>query len=184
MCRINRATGVAVKILVRSVLIVGAVASFAACQSANDPAPTPQTPSAVTDAPEADRERLLTRVNEYWQARIQRNMKTAFQYELPTRREQLGEEAYLSRVGLTVKLLEVSIVDIRPSRKETEVPILVQMKYEFSFPVPGAQPLEVDTRITDRWEKDEGIWYHVLDTKPLGTRPREEDASPGPADTL
>lgn len=184
MSRINQAIGVAVKTVVRGVLIVSATAVLAACQSTNGPAPASQTPTPVSDAPEADRERLLTRVNEYWQARIQRNMKTAFQYELPIRREQLGEEAYLSRVGLTVKLLEFSILDIRPSRKETEVPILAQLKYEFSFPAPGAQPMEVLTRITDRWEKDEGVWYHVLDTKPLATRPREEQGSSGPADTL
>jgi len=170
-----------VGILIRSALIVGALAFFAACEGANGSAPVSPIQSAVSDTPEADRERLLTRVNEYWQARVQQDMKVAFQYELPHSR-QLDEAFYVSNVGKAVKVLEFSVADFQLPLKATKAPIPLQLKYEYFFPIPGVLPMVVPTQITDSWEKDQGIWYHILDTKPLAIKPREEQTSSGPAD--
>jgi hypothetical protein len=111
-------------------------------------------------------------------------MKVAFQYELPARRQKLGEDAYMSQVGSTVKILEFSIIDFQVPPEATEAPISLRLKYEYLFPVPGAQPMQVPTQITDHWKKDQGVWYHVLDTNPLAIKPQEPQTSPGPADTL
>ena len=68
--------------VIRRVLVVSSVAFLAACQAMKAPPPASPTPAAVSDTPEADRARLLTRVNAYWQARMQRDLKTTSQYEL------------------------------------------------------------------------------------------------------
>lgn len=166
-----------------SILMLGAIAFFTACEGSHDSAPASQMQAAVPDTPEADRERLLTRVNEYWQARVQRDTKVAFQYELPTRRQKLDEDTY-SRARSAVKILEFSIIDLQVPLKATEVSIPLQLKYEYIFPMPGARPMEVPTQITDRWEKDQGVWYHVLDTNVIANKSQKGQTSSGSTGTL
>ena len=40
----------------------------------------------------------------------------------------------------------------------------VRIEYQYVFPVPGVKPMLVPTTIQDRWVKQDGVWYHVLDT--------------------
>jgi hypothetical protein len=150
-----------------SILILGAIASFAACQSSSGAAPASQIQSTVPDTPEADRERLLSRVKEYWQARIQHDTKATFQYEHPVRRKQLGEQAYLTGMKPNITIREFSILNVENvelAPQADDASIQLQLKYEYTFPQPGAKSMLVPTQVTDYWEKDQGIWYHVLDT--------------------
>ena len=165
----HQAKHVRAKTLVRkellSIFILGAIASFSACQSSSGADPASQVQSTVPDTPEADRERLLSRVKEYWQARIQHDTKATFQYEHPVRRKQLGEQTYRTSMKPNINIREFSIlnedVELAP---QAHAEILLQLKYEYTFPQPGVKPVLVPTQATDYWEKDQGVWYHVLDT--------------------
>lgn len=159
-----RAKRKAAETFIPSIFILGAAVFFAACQGSNNSPPTSQSRSAVPDTPEADRERLLTRVREYWQSRIQHDTKTAFQYEHPVRRKQIGEEVYLASLKPNVKILEYSILDVQLSPQAQDASIPLRLWYEYTFPQPGAKSMQVPTQVTDYWEKDQGVWYHVLDT--------------------
>ena len=185
MDRVKRAKHLrSIEPFIHGVLIVGAIVFFAACEGTNDSAPAPPTQSTVPDTPEADRERLLARVKEYWQARVQPDLRAAFQYETLSRDQKMEEGFYVSNVGTSVKILEFSIIDVATPLKATETPVSLQIKYEYFFPMPGTPPMEVPTQIVDRWEKDQGVWYHILDTKPLAIKPHEERTFPAPADAL
>ena len=175
------------EIFIRNVLILSSAVLFAACQGtqdaqdANDPPPVSQTRSVAKDAPEADRERLLTRVREYWESRIQHDTKTAFQYEHPVRRKQLSEEVYLASMKPNIKILEYAILDVELPPQAHEAAIPLRLQYEYTFPQPGVKSMQVPTQVTDYWEKDQGVWYHVLDTnviprgKPYISRQERQD---------
>ena len=161
--------------LIRSVLLVSALAFLAACQAMKGPTPASPTPAAVSDTPEADRARLLTRVNAYWQARMQRDLKTTSQYELLSHRQRLNEKVYRTRLGNAFPIVGFSIMDSQVPLKATHASISLELKFESYF--FGPRPVESIIHITDRWKKDQGVWYHILDTYPPTAKPKKKQAS-------
>lgn len=162
-----QAKRVKVAVSIRGILILCAITFFAACQGMDDSAPASQPQSAIPDTPEADRERLLSRATEYWQARVRHDAPTAYQYEHPVRRKQIQERVYLAAMKPNIDILEFSIPDFELDPEAHDVSIAVQLRYEYTFPQPGVKPILVPTQVIDYWEKDQGIWYHVLDTDVL-----------------
>ena len=110
---------------------------------------------------------LQTRVEEYWQARIQGDAQRIFEYERPDQRKQLGDNIHRARFtsGLAVRTAAIADPDslqLVADAQEARVPVRIQ--YQYVFPVPGAKPMLVPTTIQDRWVKQDGVWYHTLDT--------------------
>lgn len=116
-------------------------------------------------SPEEDRLFLEQRVKEYWQARIESNPSLSFQYEHPVQQQRIGERKYNRRIGSAVRVKEFSILDVKLHPEGDKADIRLGAKYTYKFNIPGAKPLIVSTEIADYWQKEAGIWYHVLDTK-------------------
>ena len=111
---------------------------------------------------------LQTRVEEYWQARIQGDARRTLEYERPDQRERLGDNIHRARFssGLAVRTAVIADPDslqLVADAQEARVPVRIQ--YQYMFPIPGVKPMLVPTTIQDRWVKQDGVWYHALDTK-------------------
>ena len=111
---------------------------------------------------------LQTRVEEYWQARIQGDAQRTLEYERPDQRKRLGNNIHRARFasGLAVRTAAIADPDslqLAADAQEARVP--VRIEYQYMFPVPGVKPMLVPTTIQDRWVKQDGVWYHTLDTK-------------------
>ena len=111
---------------------------------------------------------LQTRVEEYWQARIQGDAQRTLEYERPDQRERLGDNIHRARFssGLAVRTAVIADPDslqLAADAQEARVPVRIQ--YQYMFPIPGTKPMLVPTTIQDRWVKQDGVWYHTLDTK-------------------
>ena len=111
---------------------------------------------------------LQTRVEEYWQARIQGDAQRTLEYERPDQRKRLGENLYRARRASRLDIRTAAIADpdslqLVADAQEARVPVRIQ--YQYVFPVPGVKPMLVPTTIQDRWVKQDGVWYHALDTK-------------------
>lgn len=154
------------KVFIRGMLVVSLATLYPACGGSNDSPPN----AAKPDVSKAD---LRTRIEEYWQARIQGNMQLAFEYEHPDQQEKLGEKIYQARVSSNVNIREFSVTDLHSLQLQAEaeeVTVPLKIKYEYMFPVQGAKPILVPTTIQDHWEKQHGVWYHVLDTQVITNR--------------
>ena len=68
------------------------------------------SPGAETRTPDLSSVGLQTRVEEYWQARIQGNTQRALQYEHPAQRDKLNEQAYRARTS-RIDIRTFSIAD-------------------------------------------------------------------------
>jgi hypothetical protein len=150
-------------VVVGGLLIVGATVSFPywsqiGREFLNRP-PSPVTPKS----PVENRALLEKRITEYWQARVKGDHDLTLPYEHPVQRKQLGN-AY-RKVGATVNIENFSLlkVEIEPDGEKAKAHIGAQ--YTHDFKIPGAGKIKVDTSFNDYWQKDEGIWYHVLDLK-------------------
>ena len=145
----------------RGVLLPGPVSPASSLSHTADTAPDTSTsdPSSVG---------LQTRVEEYWQARIQGDAQRTFEYERPDQRKRLGDNIHRARFssGLAVRTAAIADPDslqLVADAQEARVP--VRIEYQYMFPVPGVKPMLVPTTIQDRWVKQDGVWYHTLDTK-------------------
>lgn len=125
-------------------------------------------------APEAATESLQPRLEAYWQARVRNNMPLALQYEHPKQRKQLGEKISQARQRSGVNITAFSVVDpqafqLDPAAHEARVEMRIQ--YEYTFPSIADRADRADrkipasTAIVDSWRKEQGVWYHVLQTE-------------------
>jgi hypothetical protein len=62
-----------------------------------------------------------------------------------------------------VKEFTVLDLQIRPGVEVANVRL--GAKDEYDFGLPGVKPMTVSTEFTDYWQKEQGVWYHVLDLK-------------------
>ena len=122
------------------------------------------SPDAETRTPDLSSVGLQTRVEEYWQARIQGNTQRTLQYEHPEQREKLNEKTYRARTSRidirTFSIADPDSLQLPAEAQEARVPVRIQ--YQYVFPIPGAKPMLVPTTIHDRWKKQDGVWYHDL----------------------
>ena len=122
------------------------------------------SPAADTRTPDPASVGLQTRVEEYWQARIQGNTQRTLQYEHPEQRDKLDEKAYRARTSRidirTFSIADPDSLQLPAEAQEASVPVRIQ--YQYVFPIPGAKPMLVPTTIHDRWKKQHGVWYHDL----------------------
>ena len=119
-------------------------------------------------APEAATEHLQPRFEAYWQARVQRDMPRALQYEHPKQRQRLGAKISQARRRSGVTVTAFSVLDpqafqLDPTAQQARVEMRLQ--YEYTFPSMPDRAFPVSTVIADTWQKEQGVWYHVLQTE-------------------
>ena len=148
----------------RSVSPSPGVGSFAINSAVNSAFNFALSPGADTRTPDLSSVGLQTRVEEYWQARIQGNTQRTLQYEHPAQRDKLDEQAYRARTSRidirTFSIADPDSLQLPAEAQEASVPLRIQ--YQYVFPIPGVKPMLVPTTIHDRWKKQHGVWYHDL----------------------
>lgn len=109
-------------------------------------------------------ESLESRVNAYWQARIQGEAEKAFTFEVPGSEDKA---TYLKRIQTApIVYTDKTIVAITEDGNEAEVKL--QMKYLLSG---LAQP--VTSSMAEKWVKRRGQWYRQPQTDGDAGRERE-----------
>ena len=122
------------------------------------------SPGAETRTSDLSGVGLQTRVEEYWQARIQGNTQRALQYEHPEYRDKLDEQTYRARTS-RIDIRTFSIADpdsLQLPAEAQEASVALRIQYQYVFPIPGAKPMLLPTTVRDRWKKQHGVWYHDL----------------------
>ena len=122
------------------------------------------SPGADTRTPDLSGVGLQTRVEEYWQARIQGNTQRALQYEHPEYRDKLDEQAYRARTSrIAIRTFSIADPDsLQLPAEAQEASVALRIQYQYVFPIPGAKPMLLPTTVRDRWKKQHGVWYHDL----------------------
>lgn len=111
---------------------------------------------AVTASPE---QALRERVQARWDALIQRDFPTAYQFETPAYRDLYTEEDYLRGFGSTV-IWEKAAVEQLAVDEEDAASVQVQLQYTIpEYAVRGLPG--VTSRVTERWIQVDGEWWHV-----------------------
>jgi hypothetical protein len=134
-----------------------------------------RTPHTLT--PEEEFQTLEKRVQQYWQARAKEDLGAAFQFEDPVRQKRLGVNGYSRSLGRALRIESVDVlgVTICPGGELADV----RLRLQYETWVLGPKPIRNTTERTDNWQKLDGMWYHVLDFRPVKTeRPVIQGTNP------
>lgn len=106
-------------------------------------------------SPEADKEALKKRAQEYWALVKANDRIKAWNYEELSKDPNGSLEGYLKRGGITFE--EVEVRDVRSLEGE-KATVDVFMRY--SLPLLRIKKTEAVAQ--DEWRRIDGVWYHVL----------------------
>ena len=130
------------------------VVAVAALLGSGQTAPAP--PSA---------ESLRQRVTAFWEARIQGDEVTAYQYEAYAYTGALTATQYVQARSPTLKYMAYSIDTIQQQQNQAQVTV----KMHYRLDVPGMVDLPMAMAIQERWDRlDDGQWYRNLKPEKTG----------------
>lgn len=106
-------------------------------------------------SPDADKEALKKRAQEYWALVKANDRIKAWNYEELSKDPNGSLEGYLKRTGITFDVVEVR--DVR-SLEGDRATVEVFMRYS----LPLLRVKNMETVSQDEWRRIDGAWYHVL----------------------
>jgi hypothetical protein len=136
-----------------------------------EPAPR----EALTPEQAALDERLRERVQERWNAMIERDLIKAYEYETPAYRETHTPTDYARSFGALVAWHVATVKDVRYDAPHEAV---VKLTLDVSFPV-GGEEVRTTVPLDDHWVYLEDEWWRVDVDRPLGKVP---ESKPSPSE--
>lgn len=105
----------------------------------------------------SDSDQLKERAQVRWQALINKDWDTAYQYQLPAYRASHDVNQFRAKFGtkLQLKSATVSGADIVQENKIADVKL--NLVYQIKF--PDGEMSESDSDIKERWLKQDGGWW-------------------------
>ncbi len=99
---------------------------------------------------------IAQRVTAFWEARIQGDEATAYQYEIYAHTGEMTVTQYIHARSPLVKYLAYTIEAIQEEEKEAQVTVSLQ----YQVTVPGMLDLPLSMDIQERWVRsDNNQWY-------------------------
>lgn len=109
--------------------------------------------------------KLDNRVLAYWNFKINKDFKSAYQYLSPGWKSGEREEAYIRRMSQsTVDWLDAKLIDKKCSEKDL-CELTIEITYEYMFQGVMGKKMKVDSRSKENWIMIDNTWYNVLTRK-------------------
>lgn len=135
-------------------LVVGAVCLWA-CQS------EPPAPQGVP---------LAERATAFWEARIQGDEVTAYQYETYAYTGEMTVAQYVQARSPMLKYMAYTIDNIQEQEQEAQVTVNLQ----YQMTIPGMVDMPMTMPIQEQWVRlDDSQWYRNVKPKRLGQAARQ-----------
>ncbi len=109
---------------------------------------------------ESDEETLRKRAEAYWAHKVRREFDQSYEYEDPFFRKNVTMVRYIQTIPagrITWTGAGVERISLNGDKAE------IDMKVAVSIVVSSKRNIEQDVRITDKWVKVDGVWYHVYE---------------------
>ena len=111
------------------------------------------------------------RATAFWEARLQGDEATAYQYLTYARTGEMTLTRYIQARSPTLKYMAYSIDEIQ--EQENEAAVTVNLQYELS--IPGMVDLPLAMAIQERWVRlDDSQWYRNIQPKKPGRAARRQ----------
>ena len=114
---------------------------------------------------------IKQRATAFWEARIQGDDLTAYQYETYAHTGEMTVTQYIQARSPMLKYKAYTIDNIQ--EQENEASIKVNLQYQFAFPTMGDIPLAMV--LNEHWVRlDDGQWYRNVQPARLGQAARRQ----------
>ena len=102
---------------------------------------------------------LAERVTAFWEARLQGDEVTAYQYEAYAHTGTMTLTQYIQARSPTLKYTAYTIGTIQEQENQAQVSV----KLQYRMDIPGMVDLPMAMAIKERWDRlDDGQWYRNL----------------------
>ena len=114
---------------------------------------------------------LAERVTAFWEARLQGDEATAYQYETYAHTGEMTLTQYIQARSPMLKYMAYTIDNIQEQEQEAQVTVNVQSRLD----VPGMVDLPLAMPIKEHWVRlDDGQWYRNVKPKKPGKAARQK----------
>jgi hypothetical protein len=109
---------------------------------------------------ESDEKILKTRAEAYWDYKVRREFDRSYEFEDPFFRKNVSMKRYIQSIPMgrmTWTNAEVERIAVDGDKAD------IDMKVAVSIGITSKRSIDQDVKITDKWVKVDGIWYHVYE---------------------
>ena len=115
--------------------------------------------TAQTEPPAPQTVPLAERVKAFWEARLQGDEVSAYQYEIFAHTGAMTVTQYVQARAPTLKYMAYTIDTIQEQENQAQVTV----KLQYRMDIPGMVDLPMAMAIKERWDRlDDGQWYRNL----------------------
>ena len=115
----------------------------------------------LTACQDKEEGKLDNRIIAYWNFKINKDFKNAYQFLSPGWKSNESELSYSVRMGMSrVKWLGVQVIS-KNCKQIDLCKVKVEIEYEYQFKGVGGQEMRVKTGLDENWIMKENTWYHV-----------------------
>jgi hypothetical protein len=107
---------------------------------------------------ESDEEILKTRATAYWNHKVRGEFDRSYEFEDPFFRKNVNLNRYIQSIPagrITWQGAGVERITVYGERADIDIKLAIKII------VSSKKNIEQDVKITDKWVKVDGIWYHV-----------------------
>jgi hypothetical protein len=115
----------------------------------------------MTACVDKEKNKLDNRVIDFWNAKINKDFKKAYQFLSPGWKMNEDEKSYIQRMAASkIKWLNVDIND-KKCREEDLCQISLTIEYEYQFRGAFSEKIKVPTNLEENWIMEDNTWYFV-----------------------
>ncbi len=123
---------------------------------------------SLTACIDHEKNRLENRAEAFWQHKINKEFKQAYEFLSPGWRKTDSLEAFEQRMLISKANWKGS----KLSKKECSQPdlcvVTMAIQYEYKFKTSGSQKMQIESMVRETWILKDNVWYHLPLQKKLG----------------
>ena len=104
-------------------------------------------------------QQVLRRADQYWQARVKGDLKTAYELSTPSYRKVRSLEQFQGKFGSGARFVNAEVSDVRCTSERCTV----SMKLGIVPSLPGIRMGTIPSSIEEVWVLESGQWWHFQD---------------------
>ncbi len=122
----------------------------------------------ITACKDSEKSKLDNRAIDYWNYKINKDFKSAYQFLSPGWKTNESELAYEQRMGGSkANWLNVKLKSKQCSQTDL-CSVTVLVEYEYKFRGAVSRKMKVESSVSENWIMKDNIWYHIPVKKKIG----------------
>lgn len=124
----------------------------------------------LTGCIDHEKNKLDNRAQQFWDYKINKEFKEAYEYLSPGWRKTDTLEAFKQRMLIS----KANWKEAKMVKKECSQPdlcvVTMSIKYEYKFHTSGSQKMQIESSVKETWILKDNIWFNLPLQKKIGQK--------------